>query len=102
MTTLVYSPFSDPGLVMSGVITVTTHGTAVQGTDVDLENGAWIKALSGNSGVVYVGNDGAGDVASTNGFELAAGNVILCQVANLSHLWFDSASDGDKICWLRA
>lgn len=90
------------GEAISGVITVTTAGTAVQGSSVELNNGVFIKALSGNSGVTYVGNDGANDVASTNGFELAAGDVIVVQVRNLNELWFDAATNGDKLCWLKA
>jgi hypothetical protein len=86
---------------ISGVITIATAGTAVQGTDIALGNGVFIKALSGNTGKVYVGNDGAGDVTSANGFELAQGDLILLQVANLNNLWFDSATNGDKICWLK-
>jgi hypothetical protein len=87
---------------MTGQITVTTAGTAVQGPDVDLENGVWIKALAGNSGVVYVGNDGEDDVTSANGFELSAGDAIVIQVSNLSDLWFDAAENGDKFCWMKA
>jgi hypothetical protein len=86
--------------VLSGQITVTTHGTAVQGTATVKKGTYLIKALSGNSGLVYVGNDGAGDVTSANGYELSAGDQIVVVVSNLNGLWFDSASDGDKLCWL--
>lgn len=88
------------GEAVSGQITVTTAGTAVQGTAVVLNNGVWIKALAGNTGVVYVGNDGANDVTSANGFQLSAGDLILVQVRNLNELWFDAATNGDKLCWL--
>ena len=88
--------------VASGQITVTTAGTAVQGTSVTLTNGVYIKALAGNTGKVYVGNDGAADVTSANGFELSAGEMILVQVANLNEMWFDAATNGDKFCWIKA
>ena len=100
--TTVTGPTIGGGSVMSGQITVTTAGTEVQGSNVSLPNGAYIKALAGNTGKVYVGNDGAGAVTSSNGFELSAGNMILIQVSNLSDLWFDSATNGDKFCWIKA
>lgn len=87
---------------ISGQITVTTAGTAVNGSDVDTPNGVFIRALAANAGVVYVGNDGAGDVSSSNGYQLSAGDQIIVMVGNLKDLWFDSASNGDKICWLLA
>ena len=88
--------------VISGQITVTTAGTAVQGTAIALSNGVYIKALLNNSGAVYVGNDGSADVTATNGFQLSSGEIILIQVANLNQLWFDSAVNGDKVCWIKA
>lgn len=86
----------------TGVITVTTAGTAVNGSDVDTPNGVIVRALSTNTGVVYFGNDGAGDVASTNGFELSAGDQMIVMVGNLKDIWFDAATNGDKFCWLKA
>jgi hypothetical protein len=98
----VTSPTFGASAAMSGQVTVTTAGTEVQGTDVSFSNGVFVKALAGNTGVVYVGNAGDGTVSATTGFQLAAGDVILVQVSNLRDLWFDSASNGDKLCWLRA
>jgi len=86
---------------ISGQITVTTAGTAIQGSSVSLTNGVYIRALSGNTGKVYVGNDGAGDVTSSNGYELYAGDQIIISVDNLNKLWFDSATNGDKFSWLK-
>lgn len=48
--------------VISGQVTVTTAGTAVNGSNVQTPNGLFVRALAANTGVVYVGNDGAGDV----------------------------------------
>jgi len=92
----------DTTTVSSGVITVTTAGTAVQGGDVALTNGVFIRALSTNTGLGYVGNDGAGDVSSTTGFEMASGQTIVVQVDNLKQLWFDTAVSGEKFSWLKA
>jgi len=85
----------------SGQITVSTAGTAVQGTDIPGPEFA-ITAEPGNTGVVYVGNDGAGDVTATNGYPLGtAEGWVYIQAANLNELWFDAASNGDKVCWLK-
>jgi len=96
------SPTVSTSTAISGQITVTTAGTEVQGTDVLLPNGVYIKALAGNTGVVYVGNDGAAAVSSSTGFQLDASNMILVQVLNLNQLWFDAATNGDKFCWIKA
>jgi hypothetical protein len=96
------APPLDTSSAITGQITVTTAGTAVQGSDVPLDNGVYIKALSGNSGLVYVGNDGADDIASGNGYELSAGDQIILQVKNLNELYFDAATNGDKLCWAKA
>jgi len=85
---------------ISGQITVTTAGTAVQGPDVALTNGAYIHAIAANTGVVYFGNDGAGDVSSANGYELEAGKTLPSYVANLNQLWFDAAVNGSKFSWI--
>ena len=86
--------------VRSGQITVTTAGTAVQGTSTDKYYGFFIKALAGNTGIVYVGNDGAGDVTSGNGYEMSAGDQIYIECENLNELYFDAATNGDKFCWI--
>lgn len=86
---------------LAGQITVTTAGTAVQGTAV---SGSLfqIQALPGNTGVVYFGNDGADDVTATNGFPLpAAGPGVVIELENLSDVWFDAATNGDKVAWVR-
>ena len=83
----------------SGQITVTTAGTAVQGPATGAYQVA-IKAMAGNAGIVYVGNDAAADVTSANGFELSAGEGVVVR-KSLNALWFDSAENGDKLCWLK-
>jgi hypothetical protein len=98
----VVSPNVETDAAISGQITVTTAGTEVQGPNVPLDNGVYIRALTGNAGVVYVGNDGAGATSSTTGYQLDKGEAIMVQVANLNQLWFDAATNGDKFCWLKA
>ena len=87
---------------ISGQITGTFAGTEQQGANVPLTNGVYIKALAGNTGVVYVGNDGAGTVSASSGFQLDKGDMILIQVSNLNQLWFDVVTSCDKFCWLKA
>jgi hypothetical protein len=86
---------------LSGQTAVATAGTAVQLAADQLINGpVMVKALPGNTDLVYIGNV-AGDVASTNGLPLAAGEmVILGQVGNLSSIWVDSAVNGEGVAWI--
>ena len=83
----------------SGQITVTTAGTAVQGPATGGLK-VVVKALSTNSGLVYIGNDAAGDVTAANGFELSAKEEIVVR-KSLDAYWFDAATNGDKFCWLK-
>ncbi len=84
----------------SGAITVTTAGTAVQGTAGLGAGKFYIRAYPANAGNVFVGNDGAGDVTDDNGYVLEPGDAVTF-VGELASLWFDAASDGDTLRWLR-
>ena len=88
------------GAPISGVITVETAGTAVQGPDVGPGEFV-IKADPENTGYIYVGNDGAGDVSSANGYKLDAGEAAVLRVAKLSDVWFDSSVNGEKATWIK-
>jgi hypothetical protein len=87
--------------LLSGQITVATAGTAVQGTDVP-GYGFFIRALDGNTGLIYVGNDGADDLTSSNGYELSGGDQVYIEVPNLDEIFFDAATSGDKVSWLKS
>ncbi len=86
---------------LSGQLAVTAAGTAEQLASNQLINGAvMLKALPGNTNLIYVGNV-AGDVDSTNGLPLAAGDaIILPNVGNLANIWVDCAVNGEGIAWL--
>lgn len=86
--------------VLSGQITVTTAGTAVAGTNVEGKRFA-LKAHHSNTGVMWVGNDGAGDVTNNNGFPLSAGNTVEVYLDGLSALIVDASVNGEKLCWYR-
>jgi hypothetical protein len=80
---------------------VTTAGAEVQGPDVEGE-GFFVRALSTNTGKMYVGNNGSGVVSSTTGYELSAGDQVYLDIPNLKLLWVDGSVNGEKVCWLKA
>ena len=92
-----YKPYTT---AKSGQITVTTAGTAVVGT-TEAGNLFAIKAHPDNTDVIWVGNDGANDVAATNGFPLKPGETIVLNVSNLNKLYFDADVSGEKACWIK-
>ena len=86
-----------------GTTTVSTSGTEVQiSNTTNRVRYIQVKALSGNSGLVYFG---VSDVSTSNGYELSAGNTITVNFADLggtvafSALYLDAATNGDKACW---
>lgn len=88
-------------MARSGVITVSTAGTAVQGPSEQCLK-VLLKPSTTNTGVVYIGDDGAGDVSSANGFEMGPNNdAIEVEVSNLNELWFDAATNDDVITWIK-
>lgn len=84
---------------ISGQITVATPGTSIQGGNVPLTNGVYVKALGGNTGKMYIGR-ATGD--NRDKYELSADQVVIVQVANLDQLWIDASVGGEKVCWLKA
>lgn len=90
----------------SGVITVTTAGTAVKGPDYPTaanDKVAWfvLKADPANTQNVYFGDNGSGTVSPSDGFPLGAGEAMAVQITSLNELWFNAAVDGEKIRWVR-
>ncbi len=86
---------------LSGQKTVTAAGTAVALGTIQVNAPVMVKALPGNTGTVYVGNDGAGDVSSSNGLALAAGDaIVFAYLGNLGALWVDAAVNGEGVSWI--
>lgn len=85
---------------LSGQITVTIAGVAVQGPNVEGHYFA-LKAHPSNAGTVWLGNDGNNDVDSSSGFPLDPGEGVEVFARTLAALYFDAASSGDKVCWVR-
>lgn len=87
---------------ISGQKTVTAAGTAEALGSASIQGPLMVKALLANGDNVYIGNDGAGDVTSGNGFELDAGEAIVFDwVGNLSSIMVDSDANGEGVAWLR-
>ena len=87
--------------ILSGQKTVTTAGTALALGSQVINAPIMIKALDTNTGIVAVGNDGAGDVTVSNGMRLAAGDAIIMEfVGDLANIIVDSAVNGEGVAWL--
>ena len=86
---------------LSGQKTVTTAGTAVALGSQVINAPIIIKALDTNTDVIAIGNDGAGDVTTSNGLRLDPGeSVILEFIGNLASIMIDSAEDGEGVSWM--
>jgi hypothetical protein len=59
-----------------------------------------VKALIGNAGSVYIGNDGSGAVEDVSGFELAPGDMIIFDyVGGASTLLITADNNNDAVSW---
>lgn len=89
---------SIPASIYSGQETVDSAGTAQAiGSSQAILSGVTVKALSGNTGVVYVGGSG---VDSTNGFELSSGQQVFVEVDNVATVYVDAATNDDGVSWI--
>jgi hypothetical protein len=90
--------------VDSGVTNVSSAGTAVRVVNVTTRvKQVEFKALAGNSGLVYVGED---DVSASNGYELSAGNTKTLNFGEFGGsvpaniFYVDAATNNDKVAWV--
>jgi len=87
-------------MIKSGQVTVASAGTAVQaGTDT-AQRLYFFCADPGNTGNIYIGNDGSDDVSSTTGLVLSNLSPMFAMECALSELYVDAATNGDKLTWL--
>jgi hypothetical protein len=87
---------------ISGQKTVTTAGTAEALGSQSIQGPLMVKALIANTNNVYIGNDGADDITSANGLELAGGDAVIFDwISDLGVLWLDVDTDGEGVAWLR-
>jgi hypothetical protein len=89
-------------MALSGQKTITAAGTAEALGTAQIDGPLMVKALNANTGLVFVGNDVAGDVAAGNGLELEAGEAVVFEwVGNLGSLILDSAVNAEGVAWIR-
>lgn len=86
-----------PTTVFNGKTTVTTAGTRVVLASSQAVKSVAIKALTSNTGTIYVGSS---TVSSTNGFQLAAGDTISLDIANLNTVNIDSSVNGEGVTYV--
>lgn len=87
-----------PTNIYSGKTTVTTVGTRVPlASSQAIASGVTIKALVANTGIIYIGNS---SVASSNGHQLAAGDSVFLEIANLNTVNLDSSVNGEGVTYL--
>lgn len=88
-----------------GDVTVTTAGTRVQLTSTNTYvSNVTVQGLGANTGKIFVGDS---SVSATRGYELSPGSGIAItsivtpkgtqELVNLADIWFDAASNGDKV-----
>ena len=86
--------------IYSGQTTVATAGTAVQLGSGSVNGPLTIAALVTNTDIIAVGNVNE-DVTVNNGFILSPGDLLtLDWVGNLSHIFIDSAVNGEGVAWI--
>ncbi len=86
-----------PEALFYGVQAVATAGTAepLAATSTPLSAGlVRIRALAGNSGIVYVGDS---DVDAATGYPLAGGEEMLLNIGDLADVYVDAAVNDDGV-----
>ena len=87
-----------PSTIYNGQKTVTTAGTRVAlATTQAITSGVKIKALSANTGSIFVGNS---SVSSSNGFVLKASEEVFLEIANLATVYLDSSVNGEGVSYI--
>jgi hypothetical protein len=90
--------------IISGITTHTTVGAKTFTTTLDTPGTYRIKALTGNGGNVYIGNDGTTTnyVTTATGYELVGGrDHIDVSVRHLGDLYLRVTNSGDGVCYHR-
>ena len=89
-------------MALSGQKTVQAAGAAEPLGAQAINGPLMVKALDTNTGIVAIGNDGAGDVSLGSGLRLAAGEcAVFGFVGSLASILVDCAADGEGVAWLR-
>jgi hypothetical protein len=86
---------------VSGLSIVATAGVATPLGDQIINAPLTVKAMQTNTGLIYLGHDGAGSVADDSGFQLSAGDQITFRfIGNLASVLLDASVDGEGVTWL--
>ena len=100
---LLFPPFADRNLpfVATRKHMVDVAGTAKQFPVVLILHNepVTIKALSTNTGIIYIGNSKSEAEDHTKSFPLEAGDTIEYKISNLSQLWADSTVSEEGVFW---
>ncbi len=89
-------------MALSGQKTVAVAGTAEALGTAQNNGPLHVKALDTNTGKVYIGNDGSGDIDSSNGLVLMAGESTVFEwVGSLGSIMLDVSVGGEGVAWLR-
>lgn len=60
-------------------------------------SGVTIRAMKGNTGIIYLGGSQA-EAAAAIGFELAAGDALSVDIEGLGNLWMSGTKAADRLC----
>lgn len=83
--------------IYNGQKTVTTAGTQVVLAASQAVKSVTVKALSTNTGLIFVGATG---VSSSNGYVLSARESISLDISNLATVFINSSLDGEGVSYL--
>lgn len=91
-------PVEMPNHVVHNQVALPTPGTPVPlHIDWHLTSGVTIKALGDNGGDVYLGGE---SVTSSNGYPLAAGEILFIEIKSLPKIYAVCATGGDSIAFI--
>jgi hypothetical protein len=85
-----------PTVLLNGNKVVTTAGTRVTLAASTTIRAVTIKALSTNTGIIYIGDTSA---AAANGFQLRAGESVSLSLTNLSTINLDASVSGEGVTY---
>jgi len=97
-SSIAISSITVPTAIYHGKTAVATPGTqVVLAASQAILSGVTIKAEADNTGIIYVG---ASAVSSADGFELAAGEQVFIEIANLATVWIDASVGTDGVTYV--
>lgn len=88
-----------PSEILHGAkASISTASVQLTATSTPLQVGVTIKALPGNSGIVYVGSSSS--VSTSNGYPLAAGDEKFIACDDLNLIWFYGSVASQEIRYI--